>query len=102
MTIKKKRQTKPQVGLDERRTKLLPRIHENITSNQDPREVCVEVATVPQNPEKSLTSQTPTSLEPHQSNGDMVPRLKQWNDDKTSKKNSVKLTRPGLCPDQVK
>ena len=33
--------------------------------HHDPREVCVEVATVPQNPEKSLTSQTPTPLEPH-------------------------------------
>ena len=72
------------------------------TSNQDPREVCVEVATVPQNPEKSLASQSRRRWNPVKSNGFMVPCLKHWNDDQISKKNSVKLTRPGLCPDQVK
>ena len=70
-----------QVGLSERRTKLLPR-YRKFTLNH----------------EKSSTSHTPTPLEPHQSNG-MVPRVPSLNTERRSvKKNFRQINASGIVP----
>ena len=77
---------------------------EKFPSNQDPREVCVEVATVPQNPERSLASQRRRCWNPVKSTAGR--KFRQSKPEKISSnrrtpKNHVNSTPvPALVPSQ--